>query len=173
MAETLRLPEIGELVAVRTSVRGRQHPAYADAVRAARRERPQQRILPIIVDVPDLLMLHVPPRISFSTSMSEYPDWGTLNSASIEVLVLELALPLSSLRSDLYRRMIELLVEARKKAGITQVELGKRLGQRQTFVSKFELGERRLDVAEFVAVSRAIGAHPYDIIRAAEEAGEH
>lgn len=105
--------------------------------------------------------------------MSEYPDWGTLNSGSIEVLVLELALPLSSLRSDLYRRMIELLVEARKEAGITQVELGKRLGQRQTFVSKFELGERRLDVAEFVAVSSAIGAHPYDIIRAAEEAGEH
>lgn len=64
--------------------------------------------------------------------------------------------------------MIELLVQARKDAGITQVELGKRLGQRQTFVSKFEFGERRLDVAEFVAVCRAIGADPYDIIRSAE-----
>lgn len=64
--------------------------------------------------------------------------------------------------------MIELLVQARKDAGITQVELGKRLGQRQTFVSKFELGERRLDVAEFVAVSRAIGADPHAIIEAAE-----
>jgi transcriptional regulator with XRE-family HTH domain len=64
--------------------------------------------------------------------------------------------------------MIELLVQARKDASITQVELGKRLGQRQTFVSKFELGERRLDVAEFVAVSRAIGADPYEIIRNAE-----
>ena len=46
-------------------------------------------------------------------------------------------------------------MQARKDAGITQVELGKRIGQRQTFVSKFELGERRLDVAEFIAVSRA------------------
>ncbi|KRB16645.1 XRE family transcriptional regulator [Mesorhizobium sp. Root695] len=64
--------------------------------------------------------------------------------------------------------MIELLVQARKDAGITQVELGKRLGQRQTFVSKFELGERRLDVAEFVAVSRAIGVDPSELITTAE-----
>lgn len=75
---------------------------------------------------------------------------------------------MSSLRSDLYLRIIELLVQARKDAGITQVELGKRIGQRQTFVSKFELGERRLDVAEFVTVSRAIDADPHEIIRDAE-----
>ena len=59
-------------------------------------------------------------------------------------------------------------MQARKDAGITQVELGKRLGRRQTFVSKFELGERRLDVAEFMAVSRAIGADPHEIIQTAE-----
>lgn len=64
--------------------------------------------------------------------------------------------------------MINLLVQARKDAGLTQVELGKRLGQRQTFVSKFELGERRLDVAEFIEICRAIGADPYEMIRAAE-----
>lgn len=64
--------------------------------------------------------------------------------------------------------MIELLIAARKDAGITQVELGKRIGQRQTFVSKFELGERRLDIAEFIIVSRAIGTDPYRIIRVAE-----
>ncbi len=67
--------------------------------------------------------------------------------------------------------MIELLVQARKDAGITQVELGKRLGQRQTFVSKFELGERRLDVAEFVTVARALGADPRSLIEAAEHGG--
>lgn len=75
---------------------------------------------------------------------------------------------MSSLRSDLYRRMIALLVEARKEAGITQVELGRRLGWRQTFISKFELGERRLDMAEFVAVARAVGADPVAIIKAAD-----
>ncbi|TPK94807.1 helix-turn-helix transcriptional regulator [Mesorhizobium sp. B2-4-12] len=75
---------------------------------------------------------------------------------------------MSSIRSDLYRRMIELLVEARKEAGVTQVELGKRLGVRQTFVSKFELGERRLDVAEYIDVCRAIGTDPCQIMRAAD-----
>ncbi|MFN7011705.1 MAG: helix-turn-helix domain-containing protein [Allorhizobium sp.] len=65
--------------------------------------------------------------------------------------------------------MIELLVQARKDAGITQVELGKRIGQRQTFVSKFELGERRLDAAEFVAVSRAVGVDACDLIMQAED----
>jgi transcriptional regulator with XRE-family HTH domain len=65
--------------------------------------------------------------------------------------------------------MIELLVQARKDAGITQVELGKRLGQRQTFVSKFELGERRLDAAEFVAVCEAIGLDPSETIDQAKQ----
>jgi transcriptional regulator with XRE-family HTH domain len=75
---------------------------------------------------------------------------------------------LSSFRPELYRRIIELLIEARKEAGITQAELGKRIGQRQTAVSKIEQGERRLDMAEFIVVSRAIGADPYDIVQTAE-----
>ena len=60
-------------------------------------------------------------------------------------------------------------MQARKDAGITQAELGKRLGQRQTFVSKFELGERRLDAAEFITVCRAICVEPEEMIRRAEE----
>lgn len=59
-------------------------------------------------------------------------------------------------------------MQARKDAGVTQAELGKRIGQRQTFVSKFELGERRLDVAEFIEISRAIGTDPHQIMRCAE-----
>lgn len=65
--------------------------------------------------------------------------------------------------------MIELLVQARRDAGVTQVELGKRIGQRQTFVSKFELGERRLDAAEFVTVCRAIGVDPHLILELTEQ----
>lgn len=64
--------------------------------------------------------------------------------------------------------MIELLVQARKDAGLTQAELGKRIGQRQTFVSKFELGERRLDMAEFVMICRVVGADPHELIRVSE-----
>lgn len=64
--------------------------------------------------------------------------------------------------------MIELLVEARRSAGVTQVELGRRIGQRQTFISKVELGERRLDAAEFIEMGRALGADPYALMRRAE-----
>ena len=58
-----------------------------------------------------------------------------------------------------------LLVKARKAAGLTQQELSKRLGKPQSFVAKYEGGERRLDVVEFVSVARAIGADPVRIVR--------
>ena len=53
-----------------------------------------------------------------------------------------------------------LLVQARRDAGLTQVALAKKLGRPQSFVSKFERGERRLDVAEFLDVARALGIDP-------------
>ena len=53
-----------------------------------------------------------------------------------------------------------LLAEARRNAGFTQVTLAKRLGCPQSFVSKFESGERRLDVIEFLEVARALGVDP-------------
>jgi transcriptional regulator with XRE-family HTH domain len=60
----------------------------------------------------------------------------------------------------------ELIVAARKKAGLTQQELAKRLGKPQSFVAKYEGGERRLDVVEFLAIARTLGADPIAIIRA-------
>lgn len=48
----------------------------------------------------------------------------------------------------------------RKAKGITQEELAKRLKNRQTFVSKVERGERRIDVAEFVEIARALDSDP-------------
>jgi transcriptional regulator with XRE-family HTH domain len=67
--------------------------------------------------------------------------------------------------------MIDLLIAARKDAGLTQAEVGERIGQRQTFVSKYELGERRLDVAEFVTVCRIVGTDPSVLISQAEKTG--
>ncbi|MGO4707036.1 helix-turn-helix domain-containing protein [Microvirga sp. 2MCAF38] len=75
---------------------------------------------------------------------------------------------LTSIHSDLYRRLIALLIQARKEAGLTQTEVARRIGQRQTFVSKYELGERRLDAAEYLEISRSIGADPYGLMREAE-----
>ncbi len=50
-----------------------------------------------------------------------------------------------------------MLIDARKKAGLSQAQLAKRLAKPQSFVSKFERGERRLDVIEFKSVAQALG----------------
>jgi transcriptional regulator with XRE-family HTH domain len=49
-----------------------------------------------------------------------------------------------------------MLVELREAAGVTQVELAKRLRRPQSYVSKYERGERRLDVLELIEVCRAL-----------------
>ena len=63
-----------------------------------------------------------------------------------------------------YRKFRELLVEVRKAAGLTQAELSQRLNRPQSFVSKYERGERRLDVVEFSEVARALGVNPVKVL---------
>jgi len=50
----------------------------------------------------------------------------------------------------------ELLVSLRTGAGLRQVELAKRLNKPQSFVSKYESGERRLDIIELYAICKAL-----------------
>jgi transcriptional regulator with XRE-family HTH domain len=64
-----------------------------------------------------------------------------------------------------FRRLRELLIEARRKAGLTQVELAQRLSKPQSFVSKYELGERRLDVIEFLEVTEALGVKAENVLK--------
>ncbi|MCX5617919.1 helix-turn-helix transcriptional regulator [Bombella sp. TMW 2.2543] len=61
--------------------------------------------------------------------------------------------------------MLRLLITARKQKPLTQVELAQKLKKPQSFVSKYELGERRIDVIEFITICEAISADPCDIIR--------
>ena len=49
------------------------------------------------------------------------------------------------------------MIKARKSAGLTQMQLAQRLAVPQSFVSKYERGERRLDFTEFVEISEIIG----------------
>jgi transcriptional regulator with XRE-family HTH domain len=63
-----------------------------------------------------------------------------------------------SIFTEEYTELIRLLRVAREDAGMTQAELGKRLGQTQSFVSKCERGERRLDVIELRHFCKALGA---------------
>ncbi len=57
------------------------------------------------------------------------------------------------------------MIAARKRAGLTQQQLAKRLKRPQSFVAKYEGGERRLDVVEFITIARAIGADPLRILK--------
>jgi transcriptional regulator with XRE-family HTH domain len=62
--------------------------------------------------------------------------------------------------------LCELLIEARDRAGLTQQQLAKKLGKHQSFVAKYEGGERRIDVLEFLAITQAIGADPIHLLKA-------
>lgn len=70
----------------------------------------------------------------------------------------EYALFLSNLRS------------VRKAAGLTQEQVARRLQQTQSFVSKCERGERRIDVVELRAFCQAIGISLGDFIQQLEMA---
>lgn len=54
-------------------------------------------------------------------------------------------------------RLQNLLRQLRLNAGLTQVDLAKALGQQQSFVSKYESGERRLDLIELRRICQAVG----------------
>lgn len=56
--------------------------------------------------------------------------------------------------SEKYKRVLELLRQARKEAGLTQVEVAEALGKPQSFVAKCESGERRIDIVELSEFAR-------------------
>jgi transcriptional regulator with XRE-family HTH domain len=68
------------------------------------------------------------------------------------------------LASNAHKKLCELLVTARLEAGLTQVELSSRLKRPQSFVSKYERCERRLDVLEFGEVAIALGIDPVRLL---------
>jgi transcriptional regulator with XRE-family HTH domain len=72
---------------------------------------------------------------------------------------------LKSLRSPQHRELLRLLIEARQGASLTQQDLAVRLRRHQSFVAKYEGGERRLEVIEFVQICRAIGITPELILK--------
>jgi transcriptional regulator with XRE-family HTH domain len=71
-----------------------------------------------------------------------------------------------SVFTDAYQVLLAVIVEARRQAGKSQVDLAARLGRPQPFVSYIERGERRLDVIEFVAIARALDRDPNDLFAA-------
>ena len=62
-----------------------------------------------------------------------------------------------------YLFLLRHLVEARKANGITQVDLAEKLQKPQSFVSKFERGERRLDVFEYISIGAKLNITSEDL----------
>ena len=69
-----------------------------------------------------------------------------------------------SLRSPRPQLLQTLLSAARKDGNLTQAELAERLNKPQSFVAKYENGERRIDVIEFIDITRALDIQPVDIL---------
>lgn len=61
------------------------------------------------------------------------------------------------IHDERYQSLIGALRAVREEHGLTQAQVAVTLGTRQQFVSKYESGERRLDVVEFVEVATALG----------------
>lgn len=66
--------------------------------------------------------------------------------------------------------MTDLLREVRLEAGVTQVELAARIEKDQAYVSRYESGQRRLDVLEVREICQAIGSTLEEFIRRLEKA---
>jgi transcriptional regulator with XRE-family HTH domain len=60
-------------------------------------------------------------------------------------------------------------VQARKGAGLSQHELARKLKRSQSFIAKIEVGERRIDVVEFIEIARALGREPAELLSRALE----
>jgi transcriptional regulator with XRE-family HTH domain len=70
-----------------------------------------------------------------------------------------------TIHTERHRKLRELLVARRKAAGLTQTVVAERLGKPPSYVAKYEGGDRRLDVLEFLDVAAAIGFEPCALIR--------
>jgi len=67
---------------------------------------------------------------------------------------------MASTHHEDYQLLVTMLRETREQDGVSQVDLAAQLGTTQTFISKVERGERRLDVIELIELLEALGTKP-------------
>lgn len=77
-----------------------------------------------------------------------------------------------SVFTERYNRFRQLLIKARQAARLTQSELSNKLSRPQSYVSKYERGERRLDLIEFLEVVEALEIEPETFIKTLLEENE-
>lgn len=96
------------------------------------------------------------------------PSWGILNWVGSFWVATRLPMKSTKETKD-YTHFLQELREARQQAGLSQEQLADALGQRQTYVSKGELGDRRLDVIELRSWVIALGGDPVAFMAALED----
>ena len=69
-----------------------------------------------------------------------------------------------TIHTERHRKLRALLVAERKAAGLTQTVVAQRLGKPPSYVAKYEGGDRRLDLLEYLDVAAAIGFDPCEPI---------
>jgi len=62
-------------------------------------------------------------------------------------------------------RLVQLIVDRRREAGMSQADLAEALGRYQSVVAAIESGGRRLDVVEFLELAEVIGFDPHEVLR--------
>lgn len=77
-----------------------------------------------------------------------------------------------SIHSKLYAEFTASLVDARSRAKLSQRDLAKRLGRPHSYVAKLEIGERRIDIVEFIELAAAMEADAVGILKKVMKAGE-
>jgi transcriptional regulator with XRE-family HTH domain len=70
-----------------------------------------------------------------------------------------------SIFTQQYAKFRELLIQYRQRRSVTQAQLAQALNRPQSFVSKYESGERRLDIVEFLEISEVLQFDPCELIR--------
>ncbi|MCC6797325.1 MAG: helix-turn-helix transcriptional regulator [Candidatus Hydrogenedentes bacterium] len=70
-----------------------------------------------------------------------------------------------SVFTEAYAAFRTILIDARNKAGLRQVEVAQKIKRPQSFVSKYESGERRLDVIEFLEIAKVLGINAEKVVR--------
>lgn len=70
-----------------------------------------------------------------------------------------------SVFTDLYCLFTRMLIQERRDKRITQMQLARMLKKPQSYVSKYENGERRLDIVEFLEIADCIGIDAAEFIK--------
>lgn len=77
--------------------------------------------------------------------------------------------PRKSAFGDPYKEIIDRLVARRRELNMTQTDVGLAFGEDQSFISRVERRQRRIDVHEFVRLCRALDVEPGTVLTGIKE----